>query len=311
MAAAQIISALGAAAPYIAQGLSGLGQLATAITQSGSMSGSSSNAQSQSSQSSGATSGGESSQSTSVQQGNPAGIAGAYQTAMSTPTGNTSQWAAGFNAQQAQTANNLQMGQWTLANAMNQFGNIMSNLGNLWGATSARAYNENQAEIARNWQEKMRKTAYQDTVADMKAAGINPILAASRGATETPGTGAASTSNAQFQQMTSAAIPSAHAAVAQSMYDYGNNTAQFLNNAVAAINNAKLVGMTDTARQFAQSTSQIVDSSAKSIDEYTSKTDSQSQKDIKDAVKDTAKDIIDIPKKAWDSYKDLGIVPMP
>lgn len=44
-------------------------------------------------------------------------------------------------------------------------------------------YNSAQATNQRDWQERMRATAYQATVKDMIAAGINPILAAQLGAT--------------------------------------------------------------------------------------------------------------------------------
>ena len=44
-------------------------------------------------------------------------------------------------------------------------------------------YNSAQATQQREWQERMRATAYQATVKDMIAAGINPILAAQLGAT--------------------------------------------------------------------------------------------------------------------------------
>lgn len=55
------------------------------------------------------------------------------------------------------------------------------------------SYNSAQAREQRSWQEQMRATAYQATVKDMIAAGINPILAAQLGATSA-GSGAAATS---------------------------------------------------------------------------------------------------------------------
>lgn len=55
------------------------------------------------------------------------------------------------------------------------------------------AYNSAEARTQRDWQEKMRATAYQATVKDMIAAGINPILAAQLGATSA-GSGTAATS---------------------------------------------------------------------------------------------------------------------
>lgn len=55
------------------------------------------------------------------------------------------------------------------------------------------SYNSAQARDQRDWQERMRATAYQATVKDMIAAGINPILAAQLGATSA-GSGATATS---------------------------------------------------------------------------------------------------------------------
>lgn len=55
------------------------------------------------------------------------------------------------------------------------------------------SYNSAQAREQRDWQERMRATAYQATVKDMIEAGINPILAAQLGATSA-GSGATASS---------------------------------------------------------------------------------------------------------------------
>lgn len=276
------LSALLQALPYVLQ----IGQAAlpliTQMTQNQTGSGSSSTASSQQQISQSQSSGTSSSTSQSVQQGSPSGVAGTYQAAISTPTG--SNWQEAFQASQgsAQTANNLQTGQWAMNNTINAFSNAMANIGNLWSQTSARKYNSTEAALNRQWQREMRQNAYQDTVKDLKAAGLNPILAASRGATDMSGGSQASISPGSFAQMTASAIPSAHSASAQAMYDYGNNTAQFINNAVSAIQSAKSIGWNQTASQFIQAASGLVESSARSMDEYSQTVDQIMKKDLKD-----------------------------
>lgn len=63
-------------------------------------------------------------------------------------------------------------------------------------------FNAKQAEINRSFQERMSNTAYQRAMADMKSAGLNPILAYQQGGAGTPGGASASANQpvgAQFE----------------------------------------------------------------------------------------------------------------
>lgn len=53
-------------------------------------------------------------------------------------------------------------------------------------AKEAMDFSAEQAQINRDWQENMSNTAFQRAVADMKKAGINPILAYTQGGASTP-----------------------------------------------------------------------------------------------------------------------------
>ena len=67
-------------------------------------------------------------------------------------------------------------------------------------ADKAMKFSADQAQINREWQEQMSNTAYQRAVQDMREAGINPMLAFSKGGASTPSGSAPSGNSASMSQ---------------------------------------------------------------------------------------------------------------
>lgn len=203
----------------------------------------------------------------STQTGNTGALGSLLSTALGTPTGNNAEAAANFNAGQVQTANNLQNGMWSLGNIINLGSMLASNTMSAASQSSAMRYNSKEAKAQRDWQERMSSTGYQRGVADLKAAGLNPVLAAYNGfGAQTPSGGYGSLAGGQtFGHTQAMAIPAAKNATMQAMYDYGNNTAQIVENYQNAINTAKQSSDYWTAEHLEQMQQQTVSSSAKSV----------------------------------------------
>lgn len=103
------------------------------------------------------------------------------------------------------------------------FGGIASGLGQAGAnqankdiASAQMAFNREEAVKQRDWQEGMARNSYRYGMADMKAAGLNPMLAFSQGGSSTPSGAQASSSAAPTMQNTiSPVVSSAQDAISK------------------------------------------------------------------------------------------------
>lgn len=90
-------------------------------------------------------------------------------------------------------------------------GGVISAGLNLFGQDKATKENAKQAQQQMDFQERMSSTAYQRGMADMKAAGLNPILAYQKGGASSPSGAAGS---AVFQSVGDAITPAVNTSLA-------------------------------------------------------------------------------------------------
>lgn len=200
-------------------------------------------------------------------------------------------------------------GSVTNANMMSFMSSMISNMMNAGSQASAKKYNSAEAAAERAFAKEMRGTAYQDTVKDMIAAGINPILAANNGATATPSGASASIGTQRYNQQ------SAQAASVSAMYEYGNNTAEIANRYLELAKKATSAKQYHAAKSWNEAATTLAQSSAKQVADYTYMANKLGDKltGIGNAAKDLgnkAGEKIDQGARKWsDHLKNVPLMP--
>lgn len=85
-------------------------------------------------------------------------------------------------------------------------GSMITNLFNADSKEKEMEFNAAQAQINRDFQERMSNTAYQRAMEDMKKAGLNPILAYQKGGASAPSGSSASTTAQVYEDSTAKGI---------------------------------------------------------------------------------------------------------
>ena len=113
-----------------------------------------------------------------------------------------------YQYQNAEGARQSQFNQKSMLEQMgyNTLGAIMQGVYNHIENSVAMNFNSTEAMKNREWQEHMSNTSYQRAVADMKEAGLNPILAFQNGGASTPGGSAGTISGASMGAPSSSAL---------------------------------------------------------------------------------------------------------
>lgn len=93
-------------------------------------------------------------------------------------------------------------------------------------ALKNREFQAKEAQLQRDWYESMSNSAYTRAVADMKNAGINPILAYAQGGAASSGTGLPSSSAASYNSTGGDTVSSLLSAVADIIYAISGASAQ-------------------------------------------------------------------------------------
>ncbi|UIB81477.1 DNA pilot protein [Flyfo microvirus Tbat2_160] len=142
------------------------------------------------------------------------------------------------------------------------FGQRSANQANMRLQKEANQFSAHQAQQQMDFQAEMSSTAYQRSMLDMKAAGLNPMLAFSQGGASSPGGAMGSVQAASVENEMSPAVASAIDALRLKKEIRGVDSQIGLNDASAKMQNAQA----DLAKTNAKAAEKSMQQTAKQIE---------------------------------------------
>jgi hypothetical protein len=142
--------------------------------------------------------------------------------------------------------------------ALDMIGGMMGNTASANQASANRAFQAQQSAEQMAFQERMRSTQYQTTVADLKAAGLNPMLAYSQGGAGTP-TGAmgAGSQAAQSNPLQGAGNSAREGALAYQQYQNLNAQRDAIKAQTSKDNTQSTVNTAEAVKKIEETVSEI------------------------------------------------------